>query len=362
MNWVRGRGSSVRVLLLAAGLAVVVVIVRQLGAATIAALLRRVGWRFAAVSALYTVHVAVRAAALWRCLPSEPSGPPAPEAEASMPRAAADARRAAAGGGVPATKSPPAFRYRDVLLVRLSGEAVEMLTFTGPFLAEPAKGVLLARRGLSGPQAFGAVAAEYLVYTAVSAALAAAALGVLLARRGLPPPLAAPVAAVEGGMLAFLAGFTWAALTGRGLIVPTLRAARLRALAARAAPIEAVMVTFLHARAGRLAEVLSLEAAGHALLVAEVWLVLAALGLPLAPLDPVLIEGGAKFISAAFFFVPGQVGAQEGIYALLLGAVGLPAAAGVTLSLVRRVRGLIVSGLAVGAVALAPAQQDRQAS
>ena len=89
-----------RAVLLAAGAGVLIVLVRRVGAATIASLLRQVGWAFVVVSALYFTHVCVRAAALWRVT--------------------------------------GALRYRDVLRIRLYGEAVEMLTFTGPFLAEPA--------------------------------------------------------------------------------------------------------------------------------------------------------------------------------------------------------------------------------
>jgi hypothetical protein len=60
-----------------------------------------------------------------------------------------------------------------------------------------------------------------------------------------------------------------------------------------------------------------------------------------------ILEGGAKFIATAFAFIPGQMGASEGIYALLAGAIGLPTAAGLTLALVRRIRGLLVASVGV---------------
>ena len=63
------------------------------------------------------------------------------------------------------------------------------LTFTGPFLAEPAKGWLLKRRGLATADAFAAVATEYLVYTVVSSSLAIIAVSLLLANGLLPPPV-----------------------------------------------------------------------------------------------------------------------------------------------------------------------------
>ena len=62
-------------------------------------------------------------------------------------------------------------------------------------------------------------------------------------------------------------------------------------------------------------------------------------------------EGGVKFVPIAFAFIPGQFGALEGVHALLAAAIGLPAAVGLTLALVRRMRGLLVA--AVGVVVLA---------
>jgi len=57
-------------------------------------------------------------------------------------------------------------------------------------------------------------------------------------------------------------------------------------------------------------------------------------------------------IGLVFAFVPGQVGAAESVYVLLARAVGLPAVVGLTLALVRRVRGLLVGAMAVGALTL----------
>lgn len=307
---------SVRLALLAGGVGVLVVLVDRLGAGTILGMLRQVGWRFAVVSLLYSLHLAVRAAALWRSLPT---------------------------GFV---------AYADVLAVRLSGEAVEMLTFTGPFLAEPAKGYLLKQRGIGGAHAFGGVAIEYLLYTLVSAWMATAALSILLARGVLPHVLRQPVLGVIAAMIAFTIGCAWASASGVGLIVPTLRLVRAGTLAARVEPVERVLVTFMHADRLRLVEVVGIEMAAHALLALEIWIVLAALGARFGAVVPFLIEGGAKFISIAFFFVPGQLGASEGVYALLARAVDLSAATGLTIALVRRVRALIVAAAGVGALAL----------
>lgn len=310
-----------RALLLAAGAIVLAVLVTRVGPWLIFNLLRRVGWGFLTVSALYTGHLALRSAALWRSLPSS------------------------------------TLRFVDVFQIRLAGEAVEMLTFTGPFLAEPTKGYLLTRRGATGADAFGAVAIEYLLYTLVSAWLAAMALTFLLVRHALSPSLRAPTIGLVVAIVVFTAGFVVAAVTGIGLIVPVVRGlapimGRQRAERAveAIAPVERVLVTFMHARPRRLAEVIVLEGVVHTLLALEVATVLHALGLPFGWLDPFIVEGGVKFISIVFFFIPGQIGASESVYTLLFQSLGFPAAAGLTLALVRRVRALLVA--AGGTVAL----------
>jgi hypothetical protein len=284
----------------------------------IAGMLARIGWRFAVAAAIYAAHVAVRAVALWRTLVDAP------------------------------------VRFADVLRIRLSGEAVETLTFTGPFLAEPAKGWLLRNRGVATDAAFAAVITEYLLYTVVASWLMVAALWLLLARGALPPGIRPAAVAAMAIVIAFLAAFAFAAISGVGLIVPLLRASRAligRQNAERAArefrPVEELIIRFLHERSGRLAEVSAIETTAHGLLIMEIWIVIGALGFSPSWIASIIVEGGVKFVTIAFAFIPGQFGASEGVYALLATAVGLPTAAGLTLALVRRVRGLLIAAAGV---------------
>ncbi|HEX5475487.1 MAG TPA: lysylphosphatidylglycerol synthase domain-containing protein [Vicinamibacterales bacterium] len=306
---------AVRTGLLIVGAAVLVILIVHIGPAVIVGLLRQVGWSLVVVSGVYAVHLAVRAVGIWRSLPDATLG------------------------------------LVDVLRIRFAAESVEMLTFTGPFLAEPAKGWLLARRGVKTADAYGAIAIEYLLYTAMSAWIAASALSLLIGRRALPVAVRVPVLGVIALLVLFTGAFVYAAVTETGLIVPALRAAgaligRKRALAAarQVEPVERVLVHFMHARPRRLLEVLGLEFCSHALLVLEIGILFRAIGVRSLPLDPWIIEGGVKFTSVAFFFIPGQVGASESVYALVTAALGLPAAVGLTLALVRRLRALIVAG------------------
>src|SRR5438067_411320 len=253
----------VRLLLLVLGLGVVVFLVWQAGVRVVMGMLVRVGWSFAAVVAIYAVHVGIRAVALWRSMTT---------------------------GMV---------RYTEVLRIRLSGDALEMLTFTGPFLAEPAKGWLLTGRGVTTAEAFAAVITEYLLYTVMSACLGILSLSLLLTRHTLPQGFRPGAVTVIALMIAFLAAFTFAAVTGIGLIVPILRASgavigrrRADAAADEFARIEDLIIRFLHGHHGRLAEVLAFETAAHMLLVLEVGVMIAALGFSPSWSNAIVVEGG----------------------------------------------------------------------
>jgi hypothetical protein len=299
-----------------AGLTALVLIVRHIGAAAIVALIRQVGWSFWLAALIYAAHTALRGVALWQTLP--PASIPLP----------------------------------TVVGIRFGTEGLEMLTLTGPFLAEPAKAWLLHRRGLDGAEATGAVAAEYLLYNLAAAWLAAAGISLLLAQGPLPRILRIPAEGMLLGVAVLTVGCLAAGVTGKGLVTPVVSlVARLvapghAALAtARVASAEAMLVAVLHDNPRRLASVLAVELASHGLLAWEVALVLHALHLR-AGLTPVfIIEGAVKCVNTTFFFVPGQIGVSEGSYAMLLPLVGFPAAAGVTLALVRRARALVVGGI-----------------
>src|SRR5258708_3993328 len=114
-------------------------------------------------------------------------------------------------------------------------EGVEMLTLTGPFLAEPAKAWLLHRRGIETPAAFGAVAAEYLLYNLTAAWLGSVALGILLSRGALLHALNAPAEGLLAGVAALTIGCAVTAVTGRGLVASSVQAIARRVAPRRAA-------------------------------------------------------------------------------------------------------------------------------
>jgi hypothetical protein len=92
------------------------------------------------------------------------------------------------------------------------------------------------------------------------------------------------------------------------------------------------------------------ELGGQVALVAEIAWILYALDLAVPALYPLVIEAAAKFVTVAFFFVPLQVGASEGTFAVIFGALGLPAAAGFSLAFFRRLRSLVIASAGLAAL------------
>jgi uncharacterized protein (TIRG00374 family) len=309
---------SVRSAFVVAGVALFAYLFVRLGPAEVLGMLGRIGWAAVPIAAVYAAFQALRAAAL--------------------------------------TASAPAGRslgFRDALWIRLSGEAVQFLTFTGPFLAEPAKALLLQRRGLTAVEGFAATLTEYLAYTITGALLSVVALGWLLGHGALTGAARVTALVIAGSMLAFL-GAAAAAIASRTHLLGAIleRVAGLPLIRRRLRPdmpavhrVEDLLLDVMHDRPRRFARILTLAAASHALHILELYLILQALALGAGVGTAILIEGAAKFVGLAFFFIPGQVGASEGAHSVIFQVVGLPAVAGFTVPFVRRIRGVAVAAL-----------------
>src|SRR5919109_2402386 len=140
-----------RRILLLAGAVLLVVLLWQLGPLDVVNSLRRIGWYFVPVFLRGGAPHATRAYALRGCV-----------------------------------LRPHLLRYSDALWIRLSGEAVQSLTFTGPVVAEPTKAWLLEDHGLSLKEGFAATLTEYLICSFVTAAMSIAGL-LYLVWRFAPP-------------------------------------------------------------------------------------------------------------------------------------------------------------------------------
>jgi hypothetical protein len=304
-----------RLALLALGLAVLGAVLYFMGVREIFELVRRSGWSIAWMIVLYTIHLAIRGGVTWRALPE------------------------------------PRLPLVETVRIRFAAEALEMLTFTGPFLAEPAKAFMFIRRGVPAARAAGVIVFENLTYMVVAAMMGLIGLLIMLSRGAFSGAVHGPIIALVCGLAAFVGGVIWAAVTGIGLLAPIVRlvsplfgARRGNEAVENVASMEAHLLEILHGSPPRLVEALIAQSVGHALLAVEVLVVFHALGFQPPWTDGLIVEGSVKFINSVFVFIPGQFGAAEGTNALIVDALGYPAALGVTLSLMRRLRAYLVAG------------------
>jgi hypothetical protein len=295
-----------RLVPLGLGFALVAYVARRLGWNEILGMLSDMRWCAVPVLAMYAGHQMARAAALVWCV---------------FPRGE--------------------LGFADALWIRLSGEAIEFLTFTGPIGSEPTKAWLLHRRGLDLAGGLGATLTEYLA--SMVAAAVAAVIGVGYVLFVLQP--VGPVRAAAIGVLVSMSTFVAivvAAMARRvgllGAIVKTVTGRRMPSLDA----VEDVLMRTARETPRRLAAILSFEFAAQAFLGLELWFLLAGLRLPCSIGCATLMEGVMKFLNAGFF-VPGQIGVAEGSYAVVFSTFGLPAAAGVTISVARRLRNAVTA-------------------
>jgi len=317
-----------RAAFLVLGVALFVYLFIRLGAANIASLILGVGWYFGLIAVAYAGHQLLRATAYWKCV--------TPNRHSS---------------------------YLDILRIRLSGEAIQYLTFTGPFLAEPAKVWLLRERGLGTKHAVAATVSEYLIYTLTSAAFAVAGLVYMVSHFQLSGSVSLAARMLIYVMGTFLVAAACAILGRIYLIGAILVGIRRLPVVGKHLHLdqkdvrdtEDLLFVVLRDRPLRFLTILALELAAQALLVIELFLLLRTTKESFSFLDPFLIEAATKFVGLAFFFIPGQVGAAEGAYALIFKTVGLSASAGFALAVARRLRSLLVAGVGL---ALAPTPPD----
>jgi hypothetical protein len=314
-----------RVVLFVAGIALLAVLLWQLGPSEIVDSVGRIGWYFIPVLSLYAAHHAARALALRMCL-----------------------------------LRPGLLAYRDALAIRLSGEAIQSLTLTGPLLAEPTRAWLLTRRGLTLQEGFAAVITEYLINSFVTAGMSI--VGLVYVVRHFQT-----ASAVEGlaiGIVVVFSAFLVAsavAIVRRFYLIGTVIAglARVGVLRGRLRPnmswinrMEDLLLAILRDRPGRFLTIALIEVTAQALLVLELLCLLRALGVFSTTVTALVIEASTKIIDIAFLFVPLQVGVAEGTYALVFTVVGLPSVAGFAVAFGRRIRSLVVASLGLVTLAL----------
>ena len=266
--------------------------------------------------------------------------------------------------------------------VMLAGEAIKYLTATGPLLGEPAKAAMV-RRQIPLLQGFSSVLVENLIYYLTVFIFMFAGLPSLVWLAEVPGKIKL-TGYILMGLIAVAVALTSLAISRRWYLlaralerlarfVARRRAGRrddetagregepdrattnhggIESIASQVRLVEDNLYTFYERRRGAFYLILSLNMGAHFINVVEVYVILVLLELPGSFLIGFLIEAVTKVINLVFFFVPTRAGVYESGNALLLQALGMSAAAGFALAIIRKLRaflwvgyGLVVIGV-----------------
>jgi hypothetical protein len=299
--------------------ALLVTLLVRIGTARVASLFLTLGVNLPVIVVIFMAHECIRAVALRRCLP-------------------------------PGHRPP----FRELLRIRLLGEAAGTLTRTGPFVAEPTRAWMLAGQALHGPYAYGAVASELIASTSMSAVVTI--LGATLALwtrelRGQIFVLAQVVAWISGTYIVLVVG----AVVARAYVIGrVLRVAgavpvvgrRLQANPRHVRQVEDFIMQVLRNRPALLAQLLALELLAQSALVFEIYWTIRSMGVAISGSTALLVEALIKAANVIQI-----MGVTEAGYALLFNWLGMTAAVGFTLSLVRLLRSLAVAAIGLGLLA-----------
>ena len=290
----RGWGTTRGVVAFVIGLAIFIALLWRTGPSDILDGILRVGWMFPVIVALGGLRFLVRAIAWTLCI-----------------------------------EAPHTLRARDAFAAVLAGDALGNVTPLGPVVGEPAKAAFVRGTVPTAP-ALSALAAENAFYSLATAAMIASGMVALLYLVELTAEVRLYSEAAVG--LLVLGIFAAIAIL---YVQPRLVSRWVPAFSVRRSLIP----------------VAALEIAFHALGVLETHLTMTMI-LPQAP--PLhmsfILETASRLITVVFKFVPLQVGFAEGGLAIVAELLGMGRTAGVTFSLVRKVR--IVTWAVVGAVLL----------
>ena len=256
-------------------------------------------------------------------------------------------------------------RFWPLMNVMLAGEAIKYLTATGPLVSEPAKAAMV-RKYVPLLQGFSSVVVENLIYYLTVFIFMFASLPALAWLAEVPGDLKLAGYVLMSG-IAFSIFITWLAIRWRWYVVArgleqlarlTARRhsevpaepRRIDSIASQVRRIEENLYSFYEHRRGAFYMIFSLNMASHLINVVEVCLILALMKLPATMLNGFVIEAVTKVINLIFFFVPTRAGVYESGNALLLQALGMSAAAGIALAIIRKLRAFVWVAYGLGVI------------
>lgn len=250
-------------------------------------------------------------------------------------------------------------------LVRLAGEAYNVVTPLGGVGGEPVKALVLQRRyALPYSRSMASVVLAKTASVITLVAFLAVGFALMLGDARFGPELRMLGAAGLGGLTLGVTGFFLVqrlGMTSRlaarlGMTRPRL----VRALAGLS-EFDRLLLDFYTTAPLRITLVLALATLNWLLGAASVWATLHFMDRSASLTDAWVIEAMAQLVRAGTFFIPASLGVQEGALMLVMRAMTGDALAGLALALVRRGRELlwVLAGLLVSVPLLGGARADR---
>lgn len=313
------------------GLGLLVLLVKWIGYKTILESLAQVGWGFLAIIALNVLRHFIRAASMYLAVPREHRN----------------------------------FKYRSAVAARFGGEAVTFMTFTGPFLGDATKAVMLRK---SIPLSSGASAVlidNVLYYVTVVMMIIAGVVALVVLHGSMDPTISRLLIAIVVGAAVILIALLLAIwfqvkplthligiLDKRGWVPKKVRKIEDGIL-----KVETNVFEFYRTRTRDFFLLGGMSLVVHFISVTEVLFSLHLLGFDSQWSTAFIIESLTKVINVVFGFVPGTIGVYEGGNGFILASMGYDIGVGVALALVRR--GAIMFSLFVGLAILLWRALDR---
>ncbi|VUZ85375.1 membrane protein [Candidatus Methylomirabilis lanthanidiphila] len=246
-----------------------------------------------------------------------------------------------------------------LLPVRLAGKAFNTTSLTATLGGEPVK-IYLLHPQVSVEEGAASVVIDKT--TALLAQICVLLLGIVFSPLVLPvgsPFVFGMVGLAILGALA-IAGFVMAqrhGLFGRSLRILNRLGFRWHGGLETAQGLDEAIATFYTIHRPRLALSYLFHLMGSLVGIVEVYLILWLLGFPISLTTAIVIEAFSSAIKAVGFLIPGAIGVEEGGNMAIFMALGLTAGGGLSFSVVRRIRELVV--VVVGLTALAVVRRGR---
>lgn len=235
------------------------------------------------------------------------------------------------------------FKFSQALAARLGGEAVSVVTFTGPFLGDATKAALLKKDIPLSHGGAAIIVDNILYYISVVAMILGGVIALSLSYNGVRSLQTSLMIVTVISFLVLMAmilmlwfrfkplGFTIRRLAKRDLVPKFLEKRKDVIFKLE----ENVYQFYLHHRA-TFFTVFGINVIAHILSVGEVYTVLYLLDFSSTVNNAFIIESLTKVINLAFSFVPGAIGVYEGGNGVILNLLGFTTATGIALALVRR--------------------------